>query len=58
MLLVHMVVDDSFLLVYGLAGTMFSQGLHWPEMWLKRRLAPDLIKRVESPDGWWPSKPQ
>jgi hypothetical protein len=44
---------DHFPFIYGLAMTAFSTGLSFPESWLKRRFAPDLI----GPAGdWWPSK--
>jgi hypothetical protein len=48
-------VRDHFPIAYGLAMTTFSTGLSFPQSWLKRRFAPDL---VEPSSGWRPSKTQ
>jgi len=44
---------DHFPMFYGLAMTIFSLGLSFPQSWVKRRFAPDL---VEPSGDWWPSK--
>jgi hypothetical protein len=40
---------------YGGAMITFSIGLSFPQGWVKRRFAPELIE-PNSPDGYWPSK--
>jgi hypothetical protein len=50
------IANDRFPFVYAAAGFIFSQGLFFPEGWVKRRFAPELVAPAESPDGWWPSK--
>ncbi len=43
---------------YAAALVACSAGLIFPETWLKRRFAPDLLPPADSEDGWWPSKPE
>ncbi len=48
---------DNFPTLYWAGCLTFSAGLTFPEKWVKRGIAPDLIKQEDSAEGWWPSKP-
>jgi hypothetical protein len=52
-LLINHLAHDHFPISYAIAMGSVQLGLSFPESWVKRRFAPDL---VESPDGYWPSK--
>ena len=43
-LLILSLARDHFPMVYGQAMTSFSLGLAFPQSWVKRRFAPDLIE--------------
>ncbi len=47
---------DRFASIYGTPAILFSLGLRFPEKWVTRRFAPELLEAANPAGGWWSSK--